>query len=181
MSINQKELAKYKSLNKYARNNSVVIFGSTFASEMPIGELKQGFGIISEIYNRSLSGLSVFEACEVASEIVYDLFPKKLVIQLGEVDLENNASTEDVIKEIGTLVKGVKKNHKSTKVVLVSLNNLTDKLVEKSFNQQLETLASELKCEYADITSASEDDISRVNTFRLLKYHMDDYLFCQIM
>lgn len=179
MCINKNELASYESLNTIARKNSVVIIGSTYMKEMPVGELKQIFGIMSDIYNRSLSSLSIFEAKEVILNTMKDLYPKKVVLQLGETDLEDGTNTaEKVIAEYEEIIKAIKKADKKIKIVTVSINCLKDKALEKEYNRQLEQISKNNKCQFADISSAGENDVSRIKTFRLLRYFMaDDYLF----
>lgn len=181
MCVNSKELHNYRLLNRFARKNSVVILGSTYAQEMPVGELKQIFGILSDIYNRSLSELSVFEAKEIAEEIITELMPKKIVLQLGETDLDNGSDVDAVISEISSIISKIKKMDKSTEIILVSLNNLNDKLLEADFNTKLEKTASKTNCTFVDISSASGDDPSRINAFRILRYFLSDDLTLQII
>lgn len=181
MCIDSKELNTYSSLNRFAHKNSVVMLGSTYFKEMPLGELKQVFGIMSDIYNRSLTDLSVFEAEEIAISTIESLIPKKLVLQLGETDLEDqNHSVDEVISAIESLISKAHKTDRTLKIVLVSINNLSNKALQNEFNLKLEKLAKKSKCTYADITSAEEDP-THIHSFRLLKFFMaDDYLL-QIM
>ena len=87
MCISEKELNVYKSLNKIASRNSVVLLGSTYAKEIPVSELKQTYGILSDLYNRSLTDLSVFEANDIVIDTINCLKPKKILLQLGESDV----------------------------------------------------------------------------------------------
>ena len=184
MCINPKEINNYNSLNRFARKNSVVILGSTYAKEMPVGELKQIFGIISDIYNRSLTDLSIFEADEVLNSIMKDLIPSKLILQLGETDLDNNHSVDEVIEKLISLIAMCKKADKKIKIVLVSLNNLKNKEIESEYNSRLEEIARKNSCVFADITStntADNEDPTHINAFRLLKYFMADDIALQII
>lgn len=182
MCIDNKELMIYRELNSYARMNSVVILGSTYMKDMPVAELKQGFGIISDIYNRSLTDLSVFEASDAASDIVKELLPRKLILQLGETDLMDGEHTSDeVISEYRNVIKAIRKVDKHQKIVLVSLNNLTDREVQADFNRSLEKLASETKSTYADISNIQQDDRTHIQAFRLLKFFMSDDIVLQLI
>ena len=181
MSINKNELANYKSLNSLARKNSVVILGANYMKEMPVGELKQVFGIISDIYNRSLSDLSVFEARPILEDIITQLCPKKIILQLGETDLEKGTDVDKVIAEVSSLLNTIKKMDRSLKIVLVSINNLTNKQIETEFNIRLSSICTGSKVQFADITSAASDDSCRIQTFRLLRYFMSDDMLLQIM
>lgn len=184
MCIDKKELYSYKSLNQLAHKNSVVILGSTYMKEMPVGELRQIFGIISDIYNRSLTNLSIFETVAIASDILNELSPNKIILHLGETDLDSGRYTEEeVLTEFSDLLSYLRKLNKKLKIVVVSLNNLENKELQDSFNKRLETLASKNNCIYADITSANDtkDDTSHIQSFRLLRYFMADDCFLQII
>lgn len=182
MCVNEKELHGYKLLNNIARKNSVVILGSNYIKEMPVGELKQIFGIVTDIYNRSLSDMSIFEANDIVKELIDELSPKKLVLQLGERDLMNGKHTVDeVMAEYEKVITSIRRTDKSIRLILVSLNNLTDKSIEDEYNRRLDELAGRYKAQFADITSAGSDDESRIKTFRLLKYFMSDELAFSIL
>ena len=51
MCVSEKEIATYNTLNRLSRRDSVVILGSTYFREMPVGELKQAFGILVVVKN----------------------------------------------------------------------------------------------------------------------------------
>jgi len=175
MCIDKNEMQKYKMLNNIARRNSVVIIGSDYLKEMQVGELKQVFGIINDVYNRSLTDLSVFEAEPIIKDTITELLPKKIVLQLGENDLSKPSITVDsVIKAYDGIIKAIKKQDKQIKIVAVSINNLLDKEVEKNYNGQLEKLCKTNNCQFVDTTSAGDNDISRINTFRCLRYFISD-------
>ncbi len=180
MCINKQELQGYQSLNKFAKKNSAVLFGSTYAKEIPVSELRQNFGIISHLYNRSLTDLSVFEAADIANEIIRDINPSKLLLQLGETDLASGKSTpEEVISEISNVISTIRNNDKKIKIVLISINNLLDKNLQKDFNKKLETFAKNNNCLFADITIAS-DDALHLNAFKALSYFFCDDITMQL-
>lgn len=183
MCIDKKELHSYKSLNLLAHKNSVVILGSTYMKEMPVGELRQVFGILSDIYNRSLTDLSIFEAKEVATNIIKELSPSKIILHLGESDLASSKHSEDeIITEFSNIISSIRKLDKKLKIVIVSINNLENKELQSSYNSKLEALVADKNCVFADITSAmDEEDTSHIQSFRLLRYFMADDCFLQII
>lgn len=184
MCIDKKELHSYKTLNRLANKNSVVILGSTYMKEMPVGELRQIFGILSDIYNRSLTDLSAFEADEILSDIIAELSPKKIVLQLGETDLNSGShSVDEVISETSRILSHIHKLDKKIKVVIVSLNNLNDSSIQNEYNSKLEEMSSKNNCVFADITSVAEtsEDTTHIQSFRLLRYFMADDFILQII
>ena len=61
----EKEIKKYQSLNELAEQGGIIIFGGTEDKEIPLCELKQAFELKSNLYNRSITNLSVDSAVEV--------------------------------------------------------------------------------------------------------------------
>ncbi|SMC30918.1 hypothetical protein SAMN06296952_0026 [Oscillospiraceae bacterium] len=182
MCVSEKEIATYNTLNRLSRRDSVVILGSTYFREMPVGELKQAFGILSDIYNRSLTDLSVFEAKDIAIDIVNEMSPRKLILQLGETDLRSGKHTVDeVIDQIEAIVRELRKVGRSVQIVLVSLNNIPDRTIEEEFNRKLEKLSRRCKALYADISSDEQDDKCHIQAFRMLRFFMSDDRLLQIL
>lgn len=66
MNIYEREVENFRKLNRIAKKNSVVLLGSTFAKDIPVSELVQTFDIDCNVYNRSLTDLSVFDAEKAA-------------------------------------------------------------------------------------------------------------------
>ncbi len=181
MCINKSELNCYKSLNKITHQNSAVLFGSTFAKEIPVSELRQNFGIVSHIYNRSLTDLSVFEASDIAKDIIDEINPSKILLQLGETDLASGkVSSDEVISEISNVVNTLRNANRKTKIVLISINNLLDKNLQSEFNKKLESLANNNKCIYADIGKENKEDALHINAFKSLSYFFTDEITAQL-
>ena len=88
--VYEREAEEYMKLNELAVSNGVVMMGSTFAKDIPVGELRQAFELDFNIYNRSFTDLSVFDAEPVLINCVETLAPSKIVLQLGETDLERD-------------------------------------------------------------------------------------------
>lgn len=170
MSLYENELKKYRQLNKVAQGDGVVLFGSSFAKEIPVGELKQGFEIDCNIYNRSLTDLSVFDAADVLKDCVTDLSPSKVLLQLGETDLERGfKSITEIVKQYELLIRQIKARIKGCRIVIVSVCDTERTLFPAELNAKLEELAKSLGCEYADVSSALDNDAPSVKIFGLLK------------
>lgn len=178
MCIDKNEVNRYEMLNEYANKNAVVVLGSTFMHDIPMAELRQSFGIHTDIYNRSLTELKVSESADVIKEIMNTLSPKKLLIQLGEVELKEKADIDSVISEMKSLVRIVNCLNKHCKVVLVTVTNVADTELMDEYNCKLEELAKDTKSQFADITSGSKKSESAyINAFMKLKYFLSDDMF----
>ena len=173
MTVYERELKNYKKLNSIARQDSVVMFGSTFAKDMPLGELKQNFEFDVNLYNRSFSDLSIFDAAELAKEVIKPINPSKVLIQLGETDLERGYKTIDEMCEaMEKLIAEIKSWDKHMEVVLVSIVDEEGILHPEELNRRIEKIAKANKCKYADITAARTNEFPDAKAFSLLRSFM---------
>ena len=181
--VYEREVEEYKRLNEFAVENSVVLFGSTFAKDIPVGELKQAFDLEFNIYNRSFTDVSIFDAEALLIECAESLAPSKLLLQLGETDLERGyKSVPEIIAAYDSLVKSIKKRNRFTDIVIVSVCENSNGIQPSVFNSQLEDMAKKNKCKFADISNAASDRMPVVKAFSMLKRFMRNGItFCEAM
>lgn len=181
--IYEREAEEYCRLNELAVRNGVVLFGSTFAKEIPVGELRQAFDLDFNIYNRSFTDVSVFDAEPLLMECVESLAPSKILLQLGETDLERGyKSVPEIIAAYDSLVKSIKKRNRFTDIVIVSVCENSNGIQPSEFNSQLEKMAKKNKCKFADISNAVSDRMPAVKAFSMLKRFMRNGItFCEAM
>ena len=181
--VYEREVEEYRKLNELAVRNSVVLFGSTFAKEIPVGELRQAFDLDLNIYNRSFTDVSVFDAEPLLMECVESLAPSKILLQLGETDLERGyRSVPEIIAAYDSLVKSIKKRNRFTDIVIVSVCENSNDIQPSEFNSQLENMAKKNKCKFADISNAASDRMPVVKAFSMLKMFMRNGItFCDAM
>ena len=175
MNTYNREVENFRRLNKIAKKNSVVLLGSSFAKDIPVSELVQTFDIDCSIYNRSLTDLSVFDADKVLDDCVLNLAPKKILLQLGETDLERGYRTiPEILEAYEKVIVKLKNANKHCDIVIVSVCEKNAEVYPDALNAKLEELANKLKCQYADISPAFSNDSPSVKAFSLLKYFMLD-------
>lgn len=175
MTLYERELTNYQILNQRVSANGVVILGSSFAKEIPVNELKQSVGIDSDIYNRSITDLSVFDGKYVLEDCVYDLNPKRVLLNLGETDLECGFRTiDEIVEAYRTLIDDIKVTSKHCEVIVVSVCSNRENIHPEELNKRLQALAKEKKCRYADITAAFATEAPRIKAFDLLKSFLRD-------
>lgn len=181
--VYEREVEEYRRLNEFAVRNSVVLFGSTFAKDIPVGELRQAFDLDCNIYNRSFTDVSVFDAEALLIECVESLAPSKILLQLGETDLERGyRSVPEIIAAYDSLVKSIKKRNRFTDIVIVSVCENSNDIQPSEFNSQLEAMAKKNKCRFADISNASSDRMPVVKAFSMLKRFMrNEFTFSEAM
>lgn len=177
INIYTRELGEYRQLNTVARKNGTVLFGSSFAKNIPVCELKQAFELDCDIYNRSFDDLSIFDAYELLDECIIKLCPSKVLLQLGESDLERGSrSIPEMMAEYKRIIEKIKVSDKRCKITLVSVCNNGSELHPGEFNRQLEALAAETGCAFADISPAFSNDSPSVKAFSLLRRYFRDRL-----
>lgn len=183
MNIYEKELNSFAKLNKIAKKNGVVLFGSTFSKSIPIGELKQSFGIECDLYNRSITDLSVFDAEKLVDDCVMSIAPHKVLIQLGETDLERGYRTiPEIISAYEKLISKIRASDKHCKIVVVSVCENDTSVYPEELNKRLEDMAKKLKCQYADISPAVANESPSLKAFSMLKlFILDRISFGDVM
>ena len=181
--IYEREAEEYCRLNELAVRNGIVLFGSTFAKEIPVGELRQAFNLDCNIYNRSFADVSVFDAEALLIKCAESLAPSKILLQLGETDLERGyRSVPEIIAAYDSLVKSIKKRNRFTDIVIVSVCENSNDIQPLEFNSQLEDMAKKNKCKFADISNAASDRMPVVKAFSMLKRFMRNGItFCEAM
>ena len=181
--IYEREAEEYCRLNEFAVRNGIVLFGSTFAKDIPVGELRQAFELDCNIYNRSFADVSVFDAEALLIKCAESLAPSKILLQLGETDLERGyKSVPEIIAAYDSLVKSIIKRNRFTDIVIVSVCENSNGIQPSEFNSQLEKLAKKNKCRFADISNAASDRMPSVKAFSMLKMFMRNGItFCEAM
>lgn len=181
--VYEREAEEYCKLNEFAVKNGIVLFGSTFAKDIPVGELRQAFDLDCNIYNRSFTDVSIFDAEALLMECVESLAPSKILLQLGETDLERGyRSVPEIIAAYDSLVKSIKKRNRFTDIVIVSVCENSNDIQPSEFNSQLENMAKKNKCKFADISNAASDRMPVVKAFSMLKMFMRNGItFCDAM
>lgn len=171
----ERELNDIHQLNQVAKKHGVVLFGSTFAKNIPVGELLQDFDLDRDVYNRSIADLSVFDAGKILTDCVDALKPEKILLQLGETDLERGYKTiPEILDAYREIIKTLQADNRNSDIVLVSVCETGAGIYPETFNSALKTLAHETGCTYADITPALTADAPKIRAFGLLKRFIRD-------
>lgn len=83
----EKRLEQYRRLNRYARKGQIVFTGSSLMDFFPVNELQQSLGIDGCIYNRGITGYISAQLLENIQDMILDLQPRKLFINIGTNDI----------------------------------------------------------------------------------------------
>mgnify|MGYP003300079331 CR=1 FL=1 len=148
------KIKQYKSLNKLAEKNGIVIFGGNEDLDIPIGELRQAFSIESKMYNRSIDGLSINNAINVYDECISPLVPETILIHIGSADLKNFEKESTIFdQKFRELITHIRLLNKKCRIAIVSLKNYNNDLKIAEINKHLKYIAESEHCEYGDIAN----------------------------
>uniref|UniRef100_UPI0040572886 hypothetical protein n=1 Tax=Agathobacter sp. TaxID=2021311 RepID=UPI0040572886 len=148
------KIKKYNILNTLAKKNGIVIFGGNEDLNIPIGELKQAFAIESNIYNRSIEGLSIHNAIHVYDEYIAPLAPETILIHIGNADLKNfEKDTSTFDQKFRELIAHIRLLHPKCRIAIISLKNYSSNWKISEMNTHLKYIAESEHCEYGDISN----------------------------
>lgn len=171
MELLNPSLKKFEKLNVLSKPGNAVLFGSTFASTLPVSELSQDYGISQIVYNRSINRLSVFDAKDYIKTCVIDLAPQKVFIALGEEDLDKEIS--EVIAQYEWLLYQIHSKLKDCRIYLVSVCSKNKNTT--TINDAIQKLAIESGCNYVSISDVLLNDMPELKAFNIIKTYLRDY------
>ena len=149
MSKYDEALNKYKELNKSAQGGGAVFFGADWIADFPIYELAKSNLLDTDIYNRSLKGLTIDLAEKVIDTCVYSLSPEKVFISIGENDiLQEDFNCNDFSEKFEWLLYAIHSKCNCTIYILSVVNEKPDVI-----NKALKSIAEKYNCEYIDVQS----------------------------
>lgn len=148
------DIKKYNTLNGIAETNGIVIFGGKEDKEIPLCELRQAFAINSNLYNRSVDGLSVNDAITIYDACIAPLIPETVLLHIGEADLtrfeENSADFDQKYRELITHIRLL---NKKCRIAVISLKNYGNAADIAEMNRHLKYIAESEQCEFGDIAA----------------------------
>lgn len=151
------EIKRYQALNSLAEKGGIVIFGGKEDKSIPLCELRQAFTIESNLYNRSLNGLSVKDAISAYDDCVAPLCPETVMLHLGEADLDLcSEGKEEFEKQYRALLAHIRAQNKTCKLVIIAQRNYENAADIAEFNRTLRKIAEEEGCEFGDIAEKQQ-------------------------
>jgi hypothetical protein len=170
----QKEtVSGYQALNQVAEAGGVVLFGSTSASQIPLNELTQDYGIDVSLYNRSVAHLTIEEAEHYIANCVAPLSPKAILLHFGEEELQKGEKpVEDLIEAYRWLLYQIHTAIPESRLILISVNETLPGA--DAYNRQLKALTKEYGCEYTDSPSGNPDGLYAIRFFHTLRSFLFD-------
>lgn len=165
------ELNKYHQLNGIAERNCVVCFGSDSFSRVPFTELSHSFCIDTPVYNRSITGLSIYNCENVLKECIFELCPSKIFLNIGEEDIKSkDFDCEKFISAYEWLLYTVH-SHCKGRIYVVSITGENSKI--NYVNERLRSIAQNAGCKFIDISSTKgKNQVEEMKIFEVIRYYL---------
>lgn len=190
----EKELKQYQKLNELAKEGGIAILGNDDDKAIPLCELKQAFELDDNIYNRSVSDISVNSAKDIYKACIEELKPETLFLHIGSNDLNLFAKASgDFDLKYSELIKYIKASNSKCRIAIISLANPEGNETIAEMNKHLKYIAQTGQCEYGDISvkkvwnpKETKDVISFVHSIGFVRplktkrpvYDLIKMLFC---
>lgn len=161
------EVRRYKKMNKTAKNNGIVFFGSNYFYDLAAGELAETFEIDAPVYNRSIKNLSVESAVGVIDECLTGLDPEKIFINVGDEDIKDPSLDIDgfILKYQWMLYDLHRKSN--ARIYIVSV--ISESSLAAKINERLAALAEETGCEYVNATKILNNEEPDAMFFEIIR------------
>ena len=148
------EIETYRALNELATPGGIVIFGGGEDRLIPLCELKQAFALQEDLYNRSVTGLSVDTAAGIFDGCVAELEPEDILIHIGGADLhafEQDSAAFD--EKYRRLLRHIQAALPDCRVGVISLKNPDKQPLVAQMNRHLAVITRDEGCEFCDIST----------------------------
>lgn len=157
MKLRDTEIKGYVALNDLTEGGGVVILGGTQDRQLPVTELKEAFHLDMNVYNRSLTELTVADAIETFDRSAAALKPDYVLLHLGRADLARfSVDAAGFDRDYRALIGHIRSVcGKGTAIAVVSLDNPNHSAMVVEMNRRLQLIAESERCEFCDVRSMS--------------------------
>lgn len=171
----QNTLEKYHRLNRFAKKGGIVFTGSSLMDFFPVNELLQSLDLPFCVYNRGITGYISSMLLEHIQDLILDLAPSKLFINIGTNDLGRGV-VDELWGNYETILRTVQSHCPECKIYIMAYYPCNDAddfgLTEEAWkvrfatrnpaslleaNRHLEDMARVLGCRYIDVNDGIVD------------------------
>ena len=110
--INKSKLDSIK-----AQDENIVFFGDSITEGYNVKEFYDEYRVV----NSGISGNTTNDLINRIDNDLYDYNPSVVIIQIGTNDLRANIKDEEIITNIKTIIKGIRKNRKNASILVESI------------------------------------------------------------
>lgn len=152
MKLDRNELSNYHMLNELTTGNGIVIMGGTADREIPVSELKQAFSLTENIFNRSLSHLTIADARIAFDGCAAELNPEAMLLHIGDEDLDTfEAKTFE--SDYRALISHIRDYAPKCRIAMITVANPDKNDLIAEMNRSIRHIAESERCEFCDINA----------------------------
>lgn len=169
------KIERFRYLNPYVKTGQIVFAGSSLMEQFPINELLMDFELPYTIYNRGVGGFTTSEMLQYLREMVYDLQPAYLFLNIGTNDLNGpQYSQDELIERYNLILENIKENVPGVKIYLLAYYPVNPDATDmpwakgifahrtneriRTANEALKQLAYNHSAEYLDLNADITDE-----------------------
>lgn len=179
----RRKLDSYRLLNEYARKGQILFTGSSLMEQFPVQELLWANGEDRIIYNRGVSGFTTTDMLHAMEEMVFELFPSRIFINIGTNDIGSpDYRLENLEINCRRILEQIRGRLSQTEVFVMAYYPVNETVIAMGMtpeeaagqfvtrnnrnirlaNQMMEQLAGELGCRFIDVNEGLTDDQGRL-------------------
>lgn len=160
---------KSKLENIKEQDENIVFFGDSITEGYNVKEFYDEFRVV----NSGISGNTTEDLINRIDRDLYNYNPSTVIIQIGTNDIRASIKDEDIIKNLKTIIKGIRKNRKNASILIESIYPINREMDEEywkdvnpdynnkhitKLNKEIKELCKKEHIKYIDIYSKLLDD-----------------------
>ncbi len=108
---------KNKLDNVKAQDENIVFFGDSITEGYNVKEFYDEYRVV----NSGISGNTTNDLIDRIDSDLYDYNPSVVIIQIGTNDIRARIKDEEIINNLKTIIKGIRKNRKNSSILVESI------------------------------------------------------------
>ena len=162
--INKSKLESIKE-----QDENIVFYGDSITEGYNVKEFYDEFRVV----NSGISGNKTEDLINRIDNDLYNYNPSTVIIEIGTNDLRAGIKDEDIIKNLKTIINGIRKNRKNANILIESIYPINKNMYEDDWNNaspdytnkhiikintEIKELCKKEHIKYIDIYSSLLDD-----------------------
>ncbi len=162
--INKSKLESIKE-----QDENIVFYGDSITEGYNVKEFYDEFRVV----NSGISGNTTEDLINRIDRDLYNYNPSTVIIQIGTNDIRASIKDEDIIKNLKSIIKGIRKNRKNASILIESIYPINREMDEEywkdvnpdynnkhitKLNKEIKELCKKEHIKYIDIYSKLLDD-----------------------
>ena len=169
---NRKKVKTFSMLNKHANKGQILFVGSSLMEGFPINEMQLTMNMNCMIYNRGIGGTTTADLLETMNELIFDLEPSKIFINIGTNDIGSAGGEgykkENLIANYNKIMDEIKERLPQCEVYVMAyypINAKADFGIDKAQKKQMFTTRTN---ENIDEANEAVEELAKEHGFNFI-------------